>query len=118
MAKINIDLTTNVDISAREGDTFELDLGITKEDGSSFDLTDNDLIFVVYGEGKVPVMLITSGATPFYITSFQVDGSVTTSQLQKARAISSLIECDINLFTFNSRNELSAKEYDVVYCLF
>tara|TARA_R110002167_G_scaffold122963_3_gene301800 strand:+ start:1493 stop:2086 length:594 start_codon:yes stop_codon:yes gene_type:complete len=101
MAKINIDLTTNVDISAREGDTFELDLGVTKEDGTSFDFIDNDIIFVVYGEGKVPVMLLNSGSTfPFYLTSRSTSNFVTEGELQKARAISKLIECDINLFTF------------------
>ena len=100
MAKINIDLTTKVDISAREGDTFELDLGITKEDGSSFDLTNEDIIFVVYGEGNTPVLLLSSGETPAYITSYYINGLVTAEMLQKARAVSKLIECDINLFTF------------------
>jgi len=100
MAKINIDLTTRVDISAREGDTFELDLGVTKEDGSIFSFEGNDVIFTVYGVSNTPVMLLTSGTIPFYITSFGGGGDVSEGMLQKARAVSKLIECDINLFTF------------------
>ena len=101
MAKINIDLTTNVDISAREGDTFQLDLGVTKEDGTDFNFfTTEHLMFIVYGVDGAPVLLLNSGSLPYYLVSSYSSGTVSSYMLQKARAISNLIGCDINLFTF------------------
>jgi len=100
MAKIDINLTTSVDISVREGDTFQLDLGITKEDGTDFSFENDAIIFSVYGSGGVPVMLLNSGSVPHYITSSSPSGFVSASMLQKARAISNLLDFDINLLTF------------------
>ena len=45
--KISSDISTNVDITCRKGDTFSLDAAITNSDGSIFDLSGYQAQFIV-----------------------------------------------------------------------
>tara|TARA_R110002167_G_scaffold166479_1_gene363504 strand:- start:217 stop:606 length:390 start_codon:yes stop_codon:yes gene_type:complete len=45
--KISSDISTNVDITCRKGDTFSLDAAITNSDGSIFDLSGYQAEFIV-----------------------------------------------------------------------
>ena len=102
MAKIDIDLTTNVDIYALEGDSFELDLSIANTDGSTYDFTDKNVYFTIRDSDSKPVAVLGSNYTkPYHITAHNW-GVATSEEEQEAKAVSNLLKCDIGLFTFTS----------------
>ena len=102
MAKIDIDLTTNVDIYALEGDSFELDLSIANTNGSTYDFTDKNVYFTIRDSDGKPIAVLSSNYTqPHHITA-RNGGATTSEEEQEAKAVSNLLKCDIGLFTFTT----------------
>tara|TARA_R110002096_G_scaffold285676_1_gene479440 strand:- start:750 stop:1139 length:390 start_codon:yes stop_codon:yes gene_type:complete len=71
--KISSDISTNVDITCRKGDTFSLDAAITNSDGSIFDLSGYYAEFIVTNANDNTVRKFysnagTSGTIDYYST--------------------------------------------------
>lgn len=111
MAKIDIDLTTNVDIYALEGDSFELDLSIANTDGSTYDFTDKNIYFTIRDSDGKPIAVLSSNQMqPYHITARNM-AVASAAEEQEAKAVSNLLKCDINIFTFTNGAESVSLSY-------
>ena len=98
MAKINVDITTKVDISCREGDSFELNIDVTNVGGSAFDFTDKTVLFAIYDADKQPIKICSNGDFIPKLTS--VNSALTSGNKQFARGLISLYNTLPDLFNF------------------
>ena len=99
MAKINVDITTKVDISCREGDSFELNIDVTNVGGGAFDFTDKTVLFAIYGARKQPIKICSNS---YYIPKLtdNIEANITYENKQFARGLISLYNTLPNLFNF------------------
>lgn len=61
MATINTDIAQKIDIIAREDNSTTINLNITNDSGSAFDLTDYTVNFKIYHESEV-ILSLTNGS--------------------------------------------------------
>ena len=101
MAKINVDITTKVDISSREGDSFELNIDVTNVGGGAFDFTDKTVLFAIYDANKQPIKICSNSE---YIPKF--DNTSNTLSEQFARGLISLYNTSSDLFNYENENSL------------
>jgi hypothetical protein len=61
MAKINLDISQNVDIICRAGDSFSMDMSITNSDGSAYEFSDDEYVFLsVHDYSKNPICIFSN----------------------------------------------------------
>jgi len=99
MAKINVDLTTKVDISCREGDSFELNIDVTNVGGSAFDFTDKTVLFAIYDARNQPIKICSNN---YLLPKLTSDKQTNFSDVNKkfARGLISLYNTLPDLFNF------------------
>jgi hypothetical protein len=100
MAKINVDITTKVDISCREGDSFELNIDVTNVGGSSFDFTDKTVLFAIYDARKQPVKICSNNHIFPKLTDNRGFTHVNDVNKKFARGLISLYNTLPDLFNF------------------
>lgn len=98
MAKINVDITTKVDVSCREGDSFELNIDVTNAGGSSFDFTDKTVLFAIYDANKQPIKICSNSNFP-KLTDNNESG-INDVKKKFARGLISLYNTLPDLFNF------------------
>lgn len=105
MAKINVDITTKVDISCREGDSFELNIDVTNVGGSAFDFTDKTVLFAIYDARKQPVKICSNS---YYIPKLtdNIETNITNENKQFARGLVSLYNMSADLFNYDIENKI------------
>ena len=107
MAKINVDITTKVDISCREGDSFELNIDVTNVGGSAFDFTDKTVLFAIYDARKQPIKICLNIGDDFpMLTSNTGSNQPTTTGKKIARALTKLYNIDSSYFNYVYNDEL------------
>jgi len=99
MAKINVDITTKVDISCREGDSFELNIDVTNVGGGAFDFTDKTVLFAIYDARKQPVKICSNNDDFPKLTDNRVF-HITDLNKKFARGLISLYNTLPDLFNF------------------
>lgn len=111
MAKINVDITTKVDISCREGDDFELSVDVTNTDGSQFIFENKTILFAIYDDNNTPIKICTNDS--FFPANIQVISGthiVGDRQKQTARAFTSLYGLESSVFN----HELAESNYYII----
>ena len=98
MAKINVDITTKVDISCREGDSFELNIDVTNVGGGAFDFTDKTVLFAVYDARKQPVKICSN--SNYFPKLTDANSNIISEDKQFARGLISLYNTLPDLFNF------------------
>jgi len=107
MAKINVDITTKVDISCREGDSFELNIDVTNVGGSAFDFTDKTVLFAIYDANKQPIKICLNIGDDFpMLTSNTGSNQPTITGKKIARALTKLYNIDNSYFNYIYNDEL------------
>ena len=98
MAKINVDITTKVDITCREGDSFELNIDVTNVGGGAFDFTDKTVLFAVYDARKQPVKICSN--SNYFPKLTDANSNIISENKQFARGLISLYNTLPDLFNF------------------
>tara|TARA_R110000744_G_scaffold52468_1_gene112403 strand:- start:984 stop:1412 length:429 start_codon:yes stop_codon:yes gene_type:complete len=92
--KISSDISTNIDITARKGDSFYLEAQVNNTDGTSFDLTEyTDMTMLVITNTGKSVLTLNSGTVSSGNANFTKiikPGSVTSSAPTTGKILISL----------------------------
>lgn len=105
MSKIDLDLTSRVNIEAQKANSFELDMEIKNEDGTNYNFQNQILVFTIYDSDNTVLKILTSdGTIPFYLNN-ETNGVPGIQTTQFARALSNLVDCDLNNFTYRDNWE-------------
>lgn len=91
MAKINLDISQNVDIICRAGDSFSMDMSITNSEGGAYEFSEDEYVFLsVHDYSKNPICIFSSTITINDVPVY--DGSYTTEQTNPAEALQNLLK--------------------------
>ena len=105
MSKIDLDLTSKVNIEAQKANSFELDMEIKNEDGSNYNFQNQILVFTIYDSDNTVLKILTSdGTIPFYLNT-ESNNAPVIEVTQFARALSNLLDCDLDSFVYRDNWE-------------
>ena len=124
MAKVNLDLSSKLDIICREGDSFELELDINNSDGSTFTLSEGSaVLFTIYNYDNKPIVICHLGTDelnymPVLTSGFSSETEYTSNltwftahegSVKMAKACINLLNAENSDFHFSDVNSYIVK---------